>query len=106
MALSGSLGTDEAISARSDGPHVPDRRSTAAIAAALELRRNAAIGFGVGVLVAATAYAFRVGELAGPTADTRGSPVLFLMLAFVLAITVGALVTAALSLRAAMGLDE
>ena len=105
MSLSGSAAIDDAFSRARLTQGVPDRRSTAAIAEALDLRRNAAIGFGAGVLVAALAFAFRVGELAGPTADTRGSPVLFLMLAFVLAVTVGTLVTAALSLRAATRLE-
>lgn len=81
---------------------MPDAARTRELARALDLRRNAAIGFGAGAAVAVLAYAFRVGELAGPAADTRGSPALFLVLAFVLAVTVGLVVTAALTVRTAV----
>lgn len=83
-------------------PAVPDASRTRELLEVLDVRRNAAIGFGAGVAVAVLAYAFRVGELAGPTADTRGSPALFLVLAFVLAVTVGLVATAALTVRSAL----
>lgn len=81
---------------------MPDRARTAALLDVLDVRRHAAVGFGFGVVVAAAAYAFRVFQLAGPNPDTRGSPALFLMLAFVLAVTVGLVVTAALTVRSAV----
>ena len=83
---------------------MPDAARTRELARTLDVRRNAAVGFGSGVVLAVLAYAFRVGELAGPTADTRGSPALFLLLAFVLAVSVGLLVTAALTVRTAVRL--
>ena len=83
---------------------MPDANRTRELVDVLDVRRNAAIGFGSGVVLAVVAYAFRVGELAGPSADTRGSPGLFLLLAFVLATSVGLLVTAALTVRTAVRL--
>lgn len=85
-------------------PPVPDAARTRELASALDVRRNALVGFGSGVVLAILAYAFRVGELAGPSADTRGSPALFLLLAFVLAVSVGLLVTAVLTVRSAVRL--
>ncbi len=82
------------------------------------MRRNAAIGAGAGLLVAAAAYLFRVLELWGPVGGTREYPILgpegwFLLLAFVLAAAFGLLVTAVLTLatavsrtRAAVAADE
>ena len=81
---------------------MPDAARTRELASALDVRRNAALGFGSGVVLAAMAYAFRVGELAGPSPDSRGSPALFLLLAFVLAVTVGLVLTAALTVRHAV----
>lgn len=83
---------------------MPDAARTRELASALDVRRNALVGFGSGVVLAILAYAFRVGELAGPNPDTRGSPALFLLLAFVLAVSVGLLVTAALTVRSAVRL--
>lgn len=85
-------------------PVVPDAARTRELARALDVRRNAAIGFGSGLVVATLAYAFRVGELAGANPDTRGSPAMFLLLAFVLAVTVGLLVSAVLTIRSAIRL--
>lgn len=82
----------------------PERPPTAALIDALSVVRNAKIGFAVGALVAVVAYAYRVFELGGPVQATRGSPLLFLMLAFVLAASAGALVTVALTLRSAIRL--
>ncbi len=82
------------------------------------MRRNAAVGAGAGLLLAAAAYLFRVLELWGPVDGTREYPVLgpegwFLLLAFVLAVAFGLLVTAALTVatavsraRAATAADE
>lgn len=83
---------------------MPDRDATRELVAALDVRRNAALGFGSGAALAVVAYAFRVFELAGPNPDARGSPALFVLLAFVLAVTVGLLVTAALTVRSALRL--
>ena len=83
---------------------MPDAARTRELASALDVRRNARLGFGSGVVLAILAYAFRIGELAGPNPDTRGSPALFLLLAFVLAVSVGLLVTAALTVRSALAL--
>ena len=79
-----------------------DAARTRELARVLSVRRNAAIGFGSGLVLGTLAYAYRVGQLAGPSPDTRGSPVLFLLLAFVLAVTVGLVVTAALTVRSAV----
>lgn len=84
------------------GPSVPDATRTRELLELLDVRRNAAVGFGSGVALAGLAYAVRVGEVAGPVADTRGSPGLFLLLAAVLAVTVGLVVTAALTVRTAI----
>lgn len=64
--------------------------------AALPIRRNAALGGAVGVALAGTLYAVRVLELLGP-APNRGSPLLFLALAFVLATGIAGLVFAVLT---------
>lgn len=82
-----------------------DARETAvgSMAAALSVRRNAAIGVAVGLLLGTLAYLFRVLELAGPFGGTRQFPVLgetgwFLVLAFVLASSTALLVTTLLTL--------
>ncbi|WP_426962528.1 DUF7536 family protein [Haloparvum alkalitolerans] len=85
----------------------PGRPPLIALFEEFRVRRNAAVGIGVGVLVAVTAYLFRVLELWGPAGGTREYPVLgpegwFLLLAFVLAIAVGLLVTAALTVATAV----
>jgi hypothetical protein len=81
-----------------------DERETQvrSMAEVLSVRRNAAIGATVGLLLAAIAYLFRVLELAGPFAGTRQFPVLgetgwFLALAFVLASSTALLVTSLLT---------
>ncbi|MFB6296552.1 MAG: hypothetical protein ABEH66_06925 [Halobacteriales archaeon] len=83
----------------SEGPSGP-----AGFVEALAVARNAKIGFGVGIVVAAVMYVYRVAELGGPVPGTRGSPALFLMLAVVLAASAGALVTLALTVRSAIRL--
>jgi hypothetical protein len=81
---------------------VPER-PRANLVAALNVRRNAAIGFGVGALVAALLYAYRVGVV-GSVQGQAGTPLSFLALAFVLALALGALVTALLTVVTALGL--
>ena len=91
-----------------------DTSGPARLIEALGVVRNAKIGFGVGVALAVLVYAYRVAELGGPVATppanatnaaaTPGSPGLFLMLAFVLAVSAGALLTALLTVGAAIRL--
>ncbi len=86
-----------------------DSSGPARLIEALGVVRNAKIGFAVGVGLAVLMYVYRVGELGGPvnpaTNGTAGatpeSPLLFVMLAFVLATSAGALVTALLTVIAA-----
>ena len=82
------------------GETVPERPGTANFVRALNVRRNARIGVGVGVVFAAAVYSVRVFELLGPAPDAAG-PAFFLMLAFVLATGVALLVTVALTVRSA-----
>lgn len=79
----------------------PERPPTAKFAAALSVPRNAKIGLAAGIATAILAYAYRVLELVGPAADTRGSPLLFAVLAVTLAFGSAALVTVALTLVSA-----
>ena len=79
----------------------PERPPTAQFMAALSVARNTKIGLASGLAVAFLAYVFRVFELLGPAADTRGSPLLFLSLALTLALAVAALVAVGLTLGAA-----
>ncbi len=85
----------------------PDDASLSAFFVALGVRRNAAIGGIVGLVVGGGAYAVRVLELFGPVAGTREYPVFgpdgwFLLLAFVLAVTSGLLTTIGLTVRSAI----
>ncbi len=82
----------------------PDGGSLGPVVAALDIKRNAKLGFGSGIGLAAVAYVVRVGELLGPVAATRGSPLLFFGLAIVLAVSAGALVTGVLTVRSAVRL--
>ncbi|MFB6093179.1 MAG: hypothetical protein ABEK02_09235 [Haloquadratum sp.] len=91
----------------SDDP--PDRPPGAGLVRALCVRRNAAVGAGVGVVLAAVAYLARVLELLGPFAGTRAFPVLgpegwFLVLAFVLATSTALFVAAAMTVVEAVRL--
>lgn len=79
----------------SGGP--PERPGADGLVAALPLRRNAALGVAIGVAVGAGVYAVRVTEALGP-APSRGSPLLFLALAFVLASAAAGLVASLLTL--------
>ena len=91
-----------------------DSPGPARLIEALDVARNARIGFGVGLVLAALMYAYRVAELGGPVTVNSSaapnatappeSPALFLMLAFVLAVSAGALVTALLTVGSAVRL--
>ena len=83
---------------------MPDEseRPLLAVLRTLGVRRHAAVGLVVGGVLAVAMYAYRVLELGGPTPDIGGSPFLFLLLAFVLAISSAALVTVALTLGSAI----
>lgn len=90
---------------------VPGRPPGAELARALDVPRNARRGFGTGLALAAGLYLVRVLELFGPFAGSREYPLLgpegyFLLLAFVLATTVGLLVTALLTLVSAYRLAD
>ncbi|GAA0222471.1 hypothetical protein ACFFQF_08245 [Haladaptatus pallidirubidus] len=87
---------------------IPDRPGVANLIEALNVRRNAIIGFAMSALFTALVYAYRVvfiGEMQGQA----GTPLSFLALAVVLALTLGALFTAVLTLfsarKLARGLD-
>lgn len=79
----------------------PDRPPTAQFLSALSVARNAKIGLIVGIALAVLAFAYRVFRLGGPTADTRGSPLLFALLAVTLALAAAALVAVFLTLVSA-----
>lgn len=87
----------------------PEAPPLAALAAALNVRRNVVIGIVAGFALGASAYLVRVLELLGPVAGTRGYPVLgvagwFLLLAFVLAVTSALLIAAVLTVLSAIQL--
>lgn len=81
----------------------PDRPGTGGLVAALEIRRNAALGAVAGTGIAALLYAVRLFELLGPApaGEGEGGPVLFAMLGVVLAFGVAVLVAAGLTLASA-----
>lgn len=74
----------------------PDRPGTAAFLAALRVRRNATLGFALGTLFAVAVFVFFV-ALPG----SRRSPLLYVALAFVLAVGVGLLLTTVFTLGSA-----
>ncbi|WP_049969162.1 DUF7536 family protein [Haladaptatus cibarius] len=76
---------------------IPDRPGVANLIEALNLRRNAIIGFALSALFTVLVYAYRV-MFIGEVRGQAGTPLSFLALAVVLALTLGALVTAALTL--------
>ncbi len=80
------------------------RPATAALIRALDVSRHAKVGFSIGAVVAIGVYLYRVLELLGPVRDTRGSPFLFFLLAIVLAVALGVLITTVLVVRAAIRL--
>jgi hypothetical protein len=79
----------------SDG--VPDRPPRARLVEALEVRRNARRGFAAGLLFAVAVYIYFV---AVPGTQVW-SPVLYVALAFVVAVTTGLLATAVLTVLTA-----
>lgn len=84
----------------------PDRPPVLALLESLDLYRNAKIGIAAGLTVAIVAYLVRFLELLGPLVDGQSYPFVgpetwFLLLAFVLAVTMGLLVTVGLLLWSA-----
>lgn len=77
------------------------RPGTAALVAALDVPRNAAVGFAVGVALAAF---FVYGAVTGPSGQY--SPVAYLALGFVLAVAVGLFLTLVLTLVSAYRLSR
>ena len=80
----------------------PERPPTARFLAALEVKRNAGIGLAIGTLLAATLYVFFVAIPLG----TRENPLYYLTLAFVLAVTFGAILAVALTIVTAIRLSQ
>lgn len=80
----------------------PDRPPTARFLAALEVRRNAAIGVATGVGFATAVYLFFVGLGPAPARN----PVLYVGLAVVLATAVAGVVAVALTIRSAIRLSR
>jgi hypothetical protein len=74
----------------------PERPATAKLIEALNVRRNAAVGFAVSIALTAIVYVYRV-VLIGEVAGQAGTPVYYLALGFVLAVSLGALLTAVLT---------
>lgn len=85
-----------------DQPGQPDRPPTATVLAALRVRRNAAIGFAFGVALALALYVFFVAIPGG----TEENPLFYLPLAFVVATSVGAVLTLVLTVATAISLSR
>lgn len=87
----------------------PGRPPVGRLLDALNVRRNVGVGLAAGAVLAAVLFAVRYLELLGPAPD-RGSPLLFLGLAIVLAVSaaglVAALLTLATAVRVARDVDE
>lgn len=79
----------------------PERSPLLDVLLALGVERNAKIGLGIGVGIATLAYLYRVGYV-GVVLGVETSPVLFLLLAVVLATTTGTLIAIVLTLRVAI----
>jgi len=79
----------------------PDRPGTAAFLRALDVERNAAAGFALGTLFAAAVFVLFV-----VVPGTRRSPVLYVALAFVLAVGTGLLLTTLFTLWSAYRLAQ
>ena len=82
-----------------DQPEIPDRPGVTRFIAALNVRRNAAVGFTLGIAVAAI---FTHGTIVG--ADGPRPDVAYLALGFVLAIGLGLLLAAIFTLGSAIRL--
>lgn len=80
---------------RSEGP------SFAVLLLELGIRRNAAVGLVLGVVVALAAYVYRIVLIDAPS-GVESSPVLFGALAVTLAVSVGAFVAICLTVVAAI----
>ena len=74
----------------------PNRPGTAAFLQALHVERNAKLGFGIGVLFAIGVFVFFVA-----IPGSQRSPLLYVGLAFVLAVGTGLLLTTAFTLGSA-----
>ena len=81
----------------------PERPPLANLLDALSVRRNVAIGLSIGIGLAVLLYVYRV-VLIGSVPGERGSPLLFAGLAFVLAVTVAALIAIVLTAISAWSL--
>ncbi|WP_458186478.1 DUF7536 family protein [Haladaptatus sp. NG-WS-4] len=79
---------------------IPERPATANLIRALHVRRNAMVGFALSLLFTAVVYVYRV-VLVGEVPGQAGTPVYYLALGFVLMLTLGALLTAVLTLLSA-----
>lgn len=97
--MSGDSAAEEGAGGQADAP-VRSESPRARFVAALAVRRNAAVGLVAGTAVAATV--FWVFVLDPP--ETRFSPVLYLLLAFTVALATAALVALALTLVRAVRL--
>lgn len=94
--------TERSLSVAVERRLVSDRRESsgkAAFVRALNVRRNAALGLAVGVAVAVAVF---VGFVLRP--ETSRSPLLYVALAFVLAVSLGGLVATVLTLGSAIRL--
>lgn len=87
----------------------PGRPPVGRLLTVLRVRRNVAVGAAAGAILAAGLYAVRLLELLGPAPD-RGSPLFFLGLALVLAVStaglVAAFLTVATAVRVARDVDD
>lgn len=79
---------------------IPERPATANLIEALNVRRNAMIGFAISFVFTVLVYVYRV-VLIGEVPGQAGTPVAFLALGFVLVLTLGALFTTILTLVSA-----
>ncbi|WP_266079464.1 DUF7536 family protein [Haladaptatus caseinilyticus] len=79
---------------------IPERPATANLIEALNVRRNAMVGFALSIVFTVLVYFYRV-VFIGEVPGQAGTPVAFLALGFVLAITLGALFTTLLTLLSA-----
>ncbi len=93
---------------REDAAGQPASSPTANFLAALNVRRNAVLGAGAGLALATAVYAYFVAiPVLIPTVPARDtSPLLFLLLAFVVAVTTAMLVATALTAASAVRLSR
>ncbi|MFH5800311.1 hypothetical protein [Haladaptatus sp. CMAA 1911] len=79
---------------------IPERPPGSNLIEALNVRRNAAFGFSMSIVFTALVYVYRV-VLVGHVRGQVGTPVAYLALGFVLAFSLGALLTAVFTLVSA-----